>query len=140
MEKTCGVFVFDPSGRVLICHVTNAADNVWSIPKGRADRGEAPIDAAVRELREETGLRVRPDDLFEMGCAKYKNGRVLEAFGYRATSHIDAKLLRCESMVDDENGGFPEVDRYAFEEPYDILNKELVHKTQQQVLRNHIYS
>lgn len=31
----------------------------WSFPKGKLDRGEAPISAAVREVEEETGLRVK---------------------------------------------------------------------------------
>jgi 8-oxo-dGTP diphosphatase len=29
----------------------------WSLPKGKLDRGEHPLTAAVREVREETGLR-----------------------------------------------------------------------------------
>ena len=30
----------------------------WSWPKGKLDKGETPAEAAVREIREETGLRV----------------------------------------------------------------------------------
>lgn len=30
----------------------------WSLPKGKLDRGEHPLTAAVREIREETGLAV----------------------------------------------------------------------------------
>lgn len=30
----------------------------WGFPKGHPDKGESPVEAATRELREETGLRV----------------------------------------------------------------------------------
>ncbi|HNC84887.1 MAG TPA: NUDIX domain-containing protein, partial [Nitrospira sp.] len=34
---------------------------VWSFPKGRLDAGETPAQAAVREVREETGWSCRID-------------------------------------------------------------------------------
>lgn len=42
---------------VLLVH--QARDNSWSVPKGKLDKGETFPEAAVREVKEETGYRVR---------------------------------------------------------------------------------
>ena len=44
-------------GRVLLVH--RPAYDDWSFPKGKLDRGEHAAVAAVREVGEETGVRVR---------------------------------------------------------------------------------
>jgi 8-oxo-dGTP pyrophosphatase MutT (NUDIX family) len=35
----------------------------WALPGGRCDDGETPVAAALRELHEELGLRLGPDDV-----------------------------------------------------------------------------
>jgi 8-oxo-dGTP pyrophosphatase MutT (NUDIX family) len=40
-----------------------------ALPKGNIDQGEKPIETAVREVQEETGLRVRPVN--KLGDIKY---------------------------------------------------------------------
>src|SRR6202045_2460825 len=35
----------------------------WALPGGRCDEGETPAEAALRELREELGLELGPDDV-----------------------------------------------------------------------------
>jgi 8-oxo-dGTP pyrophosphatase MutT (NUDIX family) len=48
----------DPEGRLLLVRLSYA-DNGWSLPGGGAARGECMEQAAIRELREETGCTAR---------------------------------------------------------------------------------
>jgi ADP-ribose pyrophosphatase YjhB (NUDIX family) len=42
----------------------------WSLPGGGIGRREAPINAAIRELHEETGLELAPDKVQQLGTFK----------------------------------------------------------------------
>ncbi len=55
--QSAGVVVFRPGTKVLLVHRPKYDD--WSFPKGKLDPGEHATTAAVREVEEETGLRVR---------------------------------------------------------------------------------
>jgi 8-oxo-dGTP pyrophosphatase MutT (NUDIX family)/phosphohistidine phosphatase SixA len=52
-----GAVVLRRGGEVLLVHRPKYDD--WSFPKGKVDRGEHPLAAAVREVEEETGLHIR---------------------------------------------------------------------------------
>ncbi|MEU6247008.1 NUDIX domain-containing protein [Glycomyces sp. NPDC047010] len=57
--------VIDEQDAVLFIGRSAAADRParWFLPGGGIDPGETPLDAAVRELFEETGLHVPPADV-----------------------------------------------------------------------------
>jgi 8-oxo-dGTP diphosphatase len=55
---------------VLLVHRLEYDD--WSLPKGKAHDGESDEEAALREVKEETGLR--GDLLFELPSTRYRNG------------------------------------------------------------------
>lgn len=60
-RKKAGVFIFDPaSERVLIVLSRN---RYWGLPKGSLKPGESEVECAIREVYEETGLRVSENDL-----------------------------------------------------------------------------
>ena len=48
--------VRDASGRVLMIHKID--NDLWALPGGGMDLGESVADAAVREVEEETGVKV----------------------------------------------------------------------------------
>ncbi|HEY6415451.1 MAG TPA: NUDIX domain-containing protein, partial [Acidimicrobiales bacterium] len=60
-----------PSGEIVLIHRPRYDD--WSFPKGKLNRGEAWKRAAVREVREETGLRCEPGD--ELPSTVYTDGK-----------------------------------------------------------------
>ena len=68
----------DRSGRVLLQQLH---DGSWSLPAGAIEPGEAPSDAIVREVFEETGLHVRPRRIAGGGSScrvRYANGDEVE--------------------------------------------------------------
>ncbi len=58
--------VHDRDGRVLLTHLCRSMHRGrWTLPGGGLDFGERPRDAVVREIREETGLDIRVEELLD---------------------------------------------------------------------------
>ena len=94
---SCGVLLLDRRGRVFACHATGTPR--WDLPKGVADPGESPRDAAVREAWEEAGLRLRPDDLVDLGEFDYIAAKRLHLFALRvADGAVDLSRCNCRSF------------------------------------------
>ena len=63
-----GVVIHD--GQVVVVHRPHHGD--WSLPKGKLDPGETWLEAAVREVEEECGLRCRLGG--ELAASEYMVG------------------------------------------------------------------
>lgn len=97
-----------PDGRILLVqrgHEPNKGR--WSLPGGKAQPGETPGQAAVRETLEETGLQVRVGR--EVWTIRVPDGErkvyeihtfLARAVGGRAAAHDDAAALRWAGRAD----------------------------------------
>lgn len=53
-RRSAGGVLFDKDGNIVL---VQEIDGSWSFPKGGIDDGESPMEAALREIKEETGIR-----------------------------------------------------------------------------------
>lgn len=108
---SAGVLMFDSQDRILLGHATGNAH--WDIPKGKIEEGEDPIDAALREVWEETGIVLQKEDLIDLGRFKYTPKKDLHLF---CVCSMDWSMLnevghlKCQSFTEK---GFPEMDAYT---------------------------
>ncbi len=58
-QVAVAAYIFDGEGKLLLCRHTYRRDYPWGLPGGDLQPGEDPAEAVRREVREETGLRVR---------------------------------------------------------------------------------
>jgi 8-oxo-dGTP pyrophosphatase MutT (NUDIX family) len=98
--------------RLLLGHATGSPR--WDIPKGVAEPGEEARNAAVRELKEETGLVVPPTELQDLGLHRYRPGKDLALFAWHVPELPSPGTLTCVSTFTARDGSIrPEFDRFA---------------------------
>jgi putative (di)nucleoside polyphosphate hydrolase len=58
-RRGVGLVVVNPAGRVFAGQRIDNPGEAWQMPQGGIDKGETPLEAAFRELDEETGIPER---------------------------------------------------------------------------------
>ena len=93
-------------------------DGHWTIPKGELAPGEALLDAAIREFREETGIE-SSGGYIPLGSIRQRGGKVVHGWGFEGDcppGHVHT----CNSYQLEwppKSGRwnhYPEIDRAAF--------------------------
>lgn len=62
LTSAVAAVITDPSGRVLLCQQSQG-HRLWGLPGGTIRHGESPVRAAIRDIREETGMETDVVDL-----------------------------------------------------------------------------
>lgn len=68
--------IFDAQGRIL-CVRQNTRAGKWTLPGGHMERRESPVDAVIREVREETGYIVTVGELIGVYSTPASNRLIL---------------------------------------------------------------
>ncbi len=116
-EKVVKVFLVHPGGPFW----AGKDEHAWDIPKGEVKEGEDLLGAAIREIKEETGIDVssrKKEEFVSLGNIKRKDGKEINIWAIEGDW---SGLLVCKSWVEMEwppRSGrkirFAEVDKAGF--------------------------
>lgn len=90
------VLVVDRDGRVLLVK-TWLGNQKWSLPGGGINQSEHPKEAAARELYEEAGIAISPEQLQNVGTFAGKESLKFQLLVYKVT--IDEAVMPKLSLL-----------------------------------------
>jgi 8-oxo-dGTP diphosphatase len=104
--RSAGGVIWKKSGAVVeIALIATRNGSVWTLPKGIIDRDESPEMAAMREIREETGLSGRIIDV--LGEKSYwfflkdENAKCKKTVQYFLLEHTEGELSDSSPEIDE---------------------------------------
>jgi 8-oxo-dGTP pyrophosphatase MutT (NUDIX family) len=91
------VVVRDDAGRVLL--IKRSDNSLWALPGGAQDVGESTAQAAIREVKEETGLQIEVDGISGIysnpnHVIAYDDGEVRQEFSICFRAHPIGGTIR----------------------------------------------
>lgn len=106
MQVSAGGVIFRTNNNSTeIALVAVKGGKVWCLPKGIVDRGERPEETAVREVREETGLKGRiKDKVGEISYWYYikgENARCRKTVHFYLMEYLNGSTKDHDAEVDD---------------------------------------
>ena len=120
--RSAGLLVFrrTPQLQVLVGHMggpfwARKDERAWSFPKGLLEGQEEPLDAALREFQEETGLTPPPGPHLALGAERQRSGKAVHLFAVEADPDLAVFSPGTFTMT---RGGrsfeVPEIDRLTW--------------------------
>ena len=122
MKTSCGVLIINNQGEWLLGHATGQKH--WDILKGLLDEGEQPSEAAIREVKEESGLVLSPAQLIDYGSMAYRPEKRLHLFTVKDYTKVNPATLICTSTFEHYKTGVVtlEIDRFQWCTPENAAN------------------
>ena len=113
--KTSATLLLTNFDVVLFCHPYGADNYTWSLPKGIIDENETPLEACIREVKEETSLDISKYVLKDIGFIEYLKNKNLHLFILKVNILPEINTLKCFSNFIGKDGKeYPEVDNFMY--------------------------
>lgn len=112
---SCGIVLMNEHDELFLAHTT--ASSHWDIPKGTADEGETPLQAALRETAEESGLVIQAGHVLDLGSFTYRSDKTLHLFAAKVRREgVDLAKCQCRSFFIHplSSRELPEVDEFGW--------------------------
>lgn len=95
-EKSCGAVIYrEKEGKLKILLIRHKNGGHWAFPKGHVEKKETEEETALREIKEETGLKVKLDTGFRHVVTYSPKPDVMKDVVYFAakadTKHVKAQ-------------------------------------------------
>lgn len=140
MKKSAGIIIYRQKNKILEVFLVhpggpfwkNKDIGVWSLPKGEFTNEENALDAAKREVEEETGI-ICDGAFIELTPLKQKSGKMVYAWAHEKdieTDRITSNTFQIEWPP--RSGKFitiPEVDRGEWFQPDEAKQKIIAGQT-----------
>lgn len=126
-----GVIYQERGGEMWVALVATKQGKVWGLPKGLIEKGEKPLETALREAKEESGLEAEPTA--DLGYIEYwyrdSETKVLyhKFVHYYLLSHVAGDVREHDWEVDDARW-FPieeAMERASYENERGVLVKAM---------------
>jgi predicted NUDIX family NTP pyrophosphohydrolase len=124
-KQSAGLLMFRRTGgrlEVLLAHPggpfwESRHEGAWTIPKGGIHDGEAPLDTAIREFKEETGFDPR-GPFIALGHITQRSGKIVHAWAFEGNCD-PAALVSLDTTTEwpprsGRHITIPEIDRASF--------------------------
>ncbi len=124
-EKSCGAVVYrGKKGEREILLIRHKNGGHWAFPKGHVEKGETEEETALREIREETGLKVKLKTDFRH-CVTYSP---------KANVLKDVVYFAAKAKSDDAKAQPEEVLEVQWKTPQDAL-QTVTYENDREILR-----
>lgn len=116
MRVSSGGLIFYKN-KMLICR-PRWDDERWNLPKGIMEEGEDPLEAAIREIQEETNIVVDDNcQISDLGEVRYGKKKKLHLFFIILSE--EPEELKCNSFFDRDGKQIPEMVDFKWINPAD---------------------